>query len=153
MSHFSRIRIAAAIAAAAVPLSSALAVDMTATAEIVGACQMVAATAMDFGTLNQVTAADLTGIGSSASYKCTSGVTPTLTVGGATSGATGYSGLLTKVSSTETIAYKVTWGAVAAGTGFSAAVSVPLAGEMLGTAYKDQPAGTYTEAVAITVTP
>lgn len=151
MSQLARIRIAAAIAAAALPLSSAFAVDMNATATIDPACQMVSAAAMDFGTLDQIGAPNLTGVASSASYKCTAGVAPTLQVGTSTNGTTGYTGALS--NGTDTIAYKVTWGATVAGTGFSAAVSVPLAGEMLGSAYQDKPAGTYTEAVAITVTP
>ncbi|HYD75652.1 spore coat protein U domain-containing protein [Ramlibacter sp.] len=150
MSQLARIRIAAAIAVAALPLSSAFALDMVATASITGACSLTSVAPMPFGSLDQITGGAVPKT-STAVYACTNGVTPTVSVGGATDGSTGFSGLLAK--GTDTIAYTVKWTNPGAATGFSTPVNLTLNGEIPAGAYEDKPAGSYTQTVAVTIAP
>jgi len=129
--------------------------DMTVTAKVTGTCQMVAAPTVDFGDLNQVTAADLTTTAVNIQYKCTKG-TPvgTFSVGGSTNG-TYDTGVLS--NGTDDIPFTLKWDSSAipdgAGMGTGSEVSVPIHGEMAGADYKNVSAGTYTKQVTIIVNP
>lgn len=148
MSKFAFARIAAAVAVFALPLSSALAMDMTATATITATCKMSSTNTLTFDTSDQVTAPALSPT-VDVSYKCTAGTTPSaLTLNGSGSPFTG-----SLKKGTDTIAYTVTWGALGQGTGFTTAVPVTLSAAMAGAAYQNAPAGTYTQTVAVEVTP
>jgi hypothetical protein len=143
-------------AAAALSCSAVLAdtMDMTVNAKVNGTCRMVTAPTVDFGTLNQVTAADITLGAVQVQYKCTKGLSPTaFTIGGAA--APSYSGTVS--NGTDTIPYTLTWSAaqVTAGLGMATGkeISVDVVGKMTGTDYQDAPAGTYTAAVTIEITP
>jgi hypothetical protein len=151
----SKVRIAL-VAAAALSCSAAFAdtMDMTVRATVTGACRMVAAPLVNFGTLNQVTAPDLTLPSVNVQYRCTTGVKPgTFTIGGSNSGS--YTGGVT--NGTDTIPYALAWNTadVVAGSGMAVGqeVNVGVVGTMTGTDYQNVTAGTYTQAVTIEVLP
>lgn len=155
MSSFKLTRIAAVSAAAALLSASAFAADtqnMTVQATVTAACTLVSVPTLDFGTLNQATAPVVSPAAVNVTYHCTKGQTPIFTLGAGLS-ASPFTGSLS--NGTDTIAYTITWAAGAAGTGFgTAALSLPLTGSMAGGAnYQNVTAGTYTQTVAVNVTP
>lgn len=129
--------------------------SMTAKAKIDGVCKLAAVPTLDFGTLDQVTAAAVNPAAVNASYRCTSGTAPTsFKVGGATSSP--FNGSLS--NGTDSIAYTVSWTApTTAGTGLSTGktpVTVALTGSLPGGSnYQDVSAGNYTQAVSIDIAP
>src|SRR5690349_572044 len=105
MSNVKFFRLAAVCAATALSCNLAFAVDMTVTAAVVGTCRVITGPTLDFGTLNQVTALDLTPTAVNATYRCTKNTAPaTFTVGAS---ASPYTGSLS--NGTDTIAYTVSW--------------------------------------------
>lgn len=157
MSQSKSLRIAAIAAAAALSCSFAFAGDtqnMTVQAQVVGTCKLVTVPTLDFGTLDQVTAPAVNPAAVNVTYRCTKNTAPaTFTVGGGASPFTGSLG-----NGTDTIAYTITWtapttGGSGLGTGITP-VNVALTGSMAGGAnYQNVSAGTYTQTVAIAITP
>lgn len=153
--NFARI---AAVALAAAASSVAFAADtqnLTVTATVSGTCKLTAVPAMSF-TLDPSVGGNAAST-SAVQYKCNKGLAPTsFSVGGQSSGATGYSSALTNAS-TDTIPYKITWtDPTGTGTGFgsgSTATTVTLNGAILAADYLNVSAGTYSQTVAVTIAP
>lgn len=148
-------RAAAIAAAAALSCSFASAADtlpMTVSASVVATCKLVTVPLLDFGTLNQVTAPAVNPAAVNVTYRCTKGTTPAITLGAALS-ASPFTGSLS--NGTDTIAYAITWtnpGATLTGFGGSA-LSVGLTGAIAASIYQNVTAGTYTQTVAVNITP
>lgn len=148
------------IAAAAAALSCSLGwasdtATMTVTATVVGVCKLVSVPTLDFGTLNQATAAAVNPPAVNVTYRCTKGTPPgSFKVGTLTSGP--FNGSLS--NGTDSITYTINWAApTTAGSGLGTGVTpvnVPLTGSMPGGAnYQNVSAGTYTQSVAIEISP
>jgi spore coat protein U-like protein len=158
MNNRKAFRRAALVAAIALPTGAAWAdsVNMAVSATVAAGCRMTSVPAMAFGTLNQVTAADVTA-GATVAYKCTVGTTPTaFTVGGSATGT--YNGTLSTTAPVNTMAYAITWTAptFVAGTGVGSggtATTVALLGTLLGATYANSPVGSYTQNVPIAIAP
>jgi spore coat protein U-like protein len=161
MNNRKAIRCAALLAAIALPTGAAWAdsVNMTVSATVAAGCKMTSVPAMAFGTLDQILAPNVT-VPVTVSYKCTVGTTPTaFTVGGATAApaaAGTFNG--TMASGANNMNYTIGWTGptLSAGTGVGSAgtaTSVTLTGSLLGATYANSPVGSYTQSVAIAVTP
>lgn len=154
MSKF--VRLACFVAAAALTSSLALAdtANMAVSATVVGTCKLVTVPALSFGTLDQVAAPAVTPAAVNVTYRCTKNTAPTaFTVGG--SGGGSFTGSLS--NGTDTIAYGITWttpttGGSGLGTGITP-VDVALSGTIAASVYQNVSAGSYTESVAIAITP
>ena len=150
------VRLAAVSAAALLSASFASADtgNLAVTANVIGTCKLVAVPPLDFGTLNQVTAPVVTPAAVNVTYRCTKNTAPaTFTVGGVVSPFTGSLG-----NGTDNIAYTVSWTApVTGGSGLGSGVTpvtVALTGSMAGGAnYQNASAGSYTQSVAVVITP
>lgn len=150
-----RIAAAALIAAAS---SAAFAAPgdtqpLVVTANVTGVCRLTSVPAMNF-TLDPSVGTNQTAT-SNVQYKCTKNTAPvTFTVGGAAAAA-GYTGVLTGTGGT--IGYSIGWTApTTAGSGLGAAitpVTVALTGSILGTAYVNAAAGSYTETIDVVIAP
>ena len=143
---------AALLSAAAVQASDSA--NMTVQATVVGTCKLVTVPTLDFGTLNQVTAPNLTPAAVNVTYRCTKGSAPTsFKVGGTATSP--FAGSLS--NGTDTIAYSISWTApTTAGSGLGSSVTpvnVGLSGSMNGSAYQNVSAGSYTQSVAIDIAP
>lgn len=150
---FARISAVAAAAVLSCSFASADTLNMAVSAQVVGTCKLVSVPAMDFGTLNQVTA-PVVPAAANVTYRCTKNTAPaTFTVGGGGSPYTGSLG-----NGTDNIAYTVSWTApTTGGDGLGTTitpVTVALTGSMAGgTNYQNASAGTYTQSVAVVITP
>lgn len=158
MSSIKSLRLAVVAAAAVLSCSLAMAADsqnITVSATVSGNCKLTSFPNMSFGALDPSSAANGSG-SATISYKCTKGTSPaTFTVGGS---ASPYSGTLTgALASPDTIAYSITWTApTTAGTGFGAgstATDVVLTGSILNADYVNVKADTYSQTVAVAITP
>ena len=144
---------------AAVALSSAAAIadtaNMTVSANVPVACRLTTVPALNFGVLDQVAAPAVNPAAVNVQYKCTNGTGPSaFSVGGSVTGS--YTGSLG--NGTDTIAYTIGWtNPTTAGTGLGptgTAINVAMTGSMAGGAnYQNKSTGTYTESVAIVITP
>ena len=129
-------------------------VNMTVSASVPAGCRMTSVPAMSFGTLDLVSALDVS-VPVTVSFKCTVGTTATsFSVGGTATSP--YTSNLS--SGGNTIAYSISWLAptFVAGTGVGAtgtATDVTLTGSILGTAYANKPVGNYSQTVAIAINP
>jgi spore coat protein U-like protein len=156
MNHLHVLRRAAAAGALLLAASGAFAdsVNMTVSASVPAGCRMTSVPAMSFGTLDLVTAADVS-VPVTVSFKCTVGTTATsFSVGGSTTSP--FAGSLS--SGGDSISYSIGWTAptFVAGTGVGSggtATNVVLTGTMLGTAYANKPVGSYSQTVAIAINP
>lgn len=149
---------ARAIAAAALVLGSSAvladSLDMTVQATVTGTCRIQSTPAIDFGTLNQVTAPVVNRSGDIV-YKCTKG-TPaaSITIGGVLN-TSSFTGSLS--NTIDNIAYTLSWSTptTTAGSGLgstASAITVAVAASMPGGAnYQDKSAGTYSQTVLVTV--
>lgn len=150
---FRTLAVVAAFAAVS-PAALADSMNMTVQANVVGTCRMVSTPTIDFGALNQVTAADLTAPGSPAiTYRCTKNTAASsITLGGSASPFAGSMG-----NGTDFIAYQITWATPATqgsglGTGVTP-ISVALTATMPGANYQNVSAGSYSQTVAVAVNP
>lgn len=159
MSSFKFVRLAAVTAAAAMSCSFAAAdtLSMAVSATVVGTCKLVSVPALPFGTLDQVAAPDLDPAAVNVTYRCTKNTAPaTFTVGASNTGS--FTGSLSNTTTPgDTIAYTITWtapttGGTGLGTGITP-VNVPLSGHMLGASYQNVTAGSYSQSVAVVITP
>jgi spore coat protein U-like protein len=155
MTRLSRIAAAALIAVAS---SAALAdsQNMPVTANVNGACKLTSVGTMAFGTLDPAAAADVT-TSADVSYRCTKGqAAGNFAVNSVTDGVAGTGGSIG--NGTDTIAYTVNWTAPTAftGAGFgstAASKTVTLNGKILGTAYPNVSAGSYTGTIPVSILP
>jgi spore coat protein U-like protein len=154
---FPRIAAVAAAAALSCSFASADTLSMAVSANVVGTCKLVAVPALPFGTLDQVLAPNLDPAAVNVTYRCTKNTAPaTFTVGG--SATTPFTGSLANTTTPgDTIAYTITWTApVTGGSGLGTGVTpvnVPLSGHMLGANYQNVTAGSYSQSVAVVITP
>jgi hypothetical protein len=136
-----------AVAAAALALSCgyAAAADtqtISATATISTICKFSGSAAtILFGTINPSDAAGAKTATITVPYKCTKGVTPSVTSGTITP--------LTKGS--DTMAFTVGSFTAAAGTGFTAAVNATATASIASAVWQDAPAGAYTGSVVVDI--
>lgn len=156
MSRTNLFRRAAVAGALLLAASGAFAdsLNMTVSASVPAGCRMTSVPAMSFGTLDLVTAADVS-VPVTVSFKCTVGTTATsFSVGG--SATSPFAGSLS--SGSDTIAYSIAWTAptFVAGTGVGSggtATNVTLTGTILGTAYANKTVGSYSQTVAVAINP
>jgi hypothetical protein len=156
--------LAGAAAAAAVLCSlPALAADngnVTVTATVQGICKLTATPAMSWGSPGIDPTGNTDAIATSTvKYRCTKGTSAgTFSVGTSTTGT--YNGTLTgALPSPDTMAYQITWStnySGFSGAGFAPAAaegSVVLTGTITSAAYSVVKADTYSQTVAVSITP
>ena len=145
---FTRAAIAAFAALAFSP--AAFAQNMAVSASVTGTCLLGTVNALDFGALDPVLAPAVTGVTTTITYRCTKGRSPTsLTIGG---GGSPYTGSMSGPLSSS-IPFSLTWGALPAGTGMSAAVALTVTGAIASGTYSDAAAGAYSASVPVVFTP
>jgi hypothetical protein len=157
-----RILFASAALAFAGAASAADTATLAVSATVLGVCKFSGApTAMTIAsptltTLDPTLSTDGTGT-STVSYKCSKTTAPTLSVGGTSTSpysATTTSGLSSGGATPTYIPFSISWGALTAGAGFSAAAStVTLTGTVLNANYIGADAGTYNASVALSINP
>lgn len=128
--------------------------NMDVKAAVTGTCKMVAANALDFGSLDPILAPAATG-STTITYLCTKGKTPaTFTIGG---GSGTYTGSMVHATVTaDTIPFSLSWGTTlpagkGMGTGMEVAVSV--SGSIAAGTYSNVTAGDYLKTLAVVLTP
>lgn len=147
----------ALVAAFSTLASAADTANLNVRADVAGTCKLTAVPDMGF-TLDPSVGTTVTSA-SAVQYKCTKGLAAgAFTVGGQADGSVGAGGTLTSGTSTDTIAYAITWTNPSAftGSGFgagSSANTVTLTGEIEGAAYQNVAAGTYNGTIAVTINP
>jgi spore coat protein U-like protein len=114
--------------------------NLTVQASIVAACSVDAPTALDFGVLDATIAGASKSTTTPVNVHCTKGTAPVLT---ATNPAMG--------NGTDTIAYTLTFPAVAASTGVTQVVTVT--GDIAAGGFFMKSSGSYTNTAVITVNP
>lgn len=130
--------------------------NMSVTANVNGACKLTSVGTMAFGTLDPSNAIDVTTT-ADVTYRCTKGqAAGNFAVNSITNGVTGTGGTIG--NGTDTIAYTVNWTAPGAftGAGFGSAAAsntVTLNGKILGTAYPNVSAGSYTGTIPVSILP
>ena len=154
---FARIAAVAAAAALTCSFASADTVSMAVSANVVGTCKLVSVPPLPFGTLDQVIAPAVDPTAVNVTYRCTKSTAPSLFTVGASNTGTFIGVLANTTTPGDTIAYTVTWTApTTGGSGLGTAVTpvnVPLSGHMLGASYQNVTAGSYSQAVAVIITP
>ncbi len=164
MSTLERALAGAAAAAAVLCSLPALAADngnVTVSATVQGICKLTLTPGMTFAAatgIDPTGTADATAT-STVKYRCTKGTSAgSFSVGGSTTGT--YNGLLTGASlSPDTMAYQITWStnySGFSGAGFAPAAaegSVLLTGTITAAAYSVVKADTYSQTVAVSITP
>ena len=148
-------RIAAvALLAAAASAAFADTLTMDVKAQVTGTCKMVAANALDFGTLDPVAAPAVPGKTTTIQYLCTKGKTPqSLTID--TNGSGSYLGNMAHTSG-DKIPFDLSWStALPAGKGMGSGneVSVTVTGNIAAGVYQNVTAGNYLVQLPVTLTP
>jgi spore coat protein U-like protein len=154
----SKVRIALVAAAAALTCSAGFAqsMNMEVKASVTGTCKMVAANALDFGTLDPVLAPAVTGKTTTIQYLCTKGKAPTsITIDGDNDGA--YTGAMTHATlAAETIAFSLAWNSTlqaGAGMGAGKEISMTVTGAIGSGVYSNNAAGNYSVMLPVVLTP
>lgn len=154
MSKVSIRAIAAAVLAFSAIGASAETMNMDVKAAVTGTCKMVAANALDFGTLDAVLAPLVNG-NTTITYLCTKGKTPaTFTIGG---GAGSYSGSMVHATVVaDTIPFNLSWSTTlpaGKGMGTGMEVAVAVSGTIAAGTYSNVSAGDYLKTLAVVLTP
>jgi spore coat protein U-like protein len=153
----SKVRFALVAAAATLACSATMAqsMNMEVKAVVTGTCKMVAANALDFGTLDPVLAPAVPGKTTTIQYLCTKGKAPTsITIDSDSDGA--YTGAMTHATAADTIAFSLAWNpvlAVGAGMGTGKEISMTVTGGILAGAYSNVTAGNYSVQLPVVLTP